>query len=771
MAAITFSDYSSGLDLRKGASVSDANRLRVLDNCYVTTGKTIRKRPGLTLVTTLETGTQGLRAAGGKLNTFYATGTVTHADTRFVANKIAHPTLPAMEVKKIHYADVFNGYIYVSAEYNNGDIKHHYIDDVSSVTSWAASTTLTADSEVRPIVSNSLRYEVTTTGLSGITEPTWPTTVGDTYTEPEANYTAWSTGKKTTGLAYKPSVSTGFVYKLTNDGVAGVTEPIWPTTLGGTLIENGSSEIVWDNDVVLSLGELRRPTTANTYVYEVTTAGTTGATEPTWPVTPGSTVVNGTVTFTCRGHAVWTAATVLALGDIRKPTASNNYWYEVTTAGATGNTQPTWTTTVGSTVTEKDSTATAWAATTVLTAGAIRRPTVANGYLYEVTTGGTTAGTQPSWPTTVGATVVNGTVTFTCRAKAVYTCRAKAEYVCVARPSYMCRSATAIYDENCPNTAAVVKKSSKMYATDGDVVRFCRTSNPRDWTEPSDAGFLGVGIQQSGSANPTALGEYSGNLVVFFNDSAQVWTVDPDPSKMSFIQGMDVGCPYPNGAANMAGDVFFASYDGIRSITTQSTTGNLIDVDVGSPIDSLVKPEFTSSASIKAFYFRGGGQYWAMKESTAYVYSFSRTSKISAWSRYTFPFAISDVTELDGDLYFRAGNSVYKLDESTYTDAGDDFSVTIEFPYLDFKTPGVMKLVQGMDTVMLGSAEMQIKFDARQPDFITPPIQMSGDTRPGEMTAVEVCSVGIAPVITSTNSDNFELHAITMYYQDLGNIS
>ena len=28
----------------------------------------------------------------------------------------------------------------------------------------------------------------------------------------------------------------------------------------------------------------------------------------------------------------------------------------------------------------------------------------------------------------------------------------------------------------------------------------------------------------------------------------------------------------------MAGDVFFASFDGVRSITTQSTTGNLIDV-------------------------------------------------------------------------------------------------------------------------------------------------------------------------------------------------
>lgn len=328
-------------------------------------------------------------------------------------------------------------------------------------------------------------------------------------------------------------------------------------------------------------------------------------------------------------------------------------------------------------------------------------------------------------------------------------------------------SPTHIVDTNCPNSAAVVKKSSKIFATGGDVVRFCKTSAPRDWTTASDAGFLGVGIQQSGATNPTALGEYAGNLVVFFVDSAQVWTVDPDPAKMVFVQGLDVGCPYPKGASNMAGDVFFASYDGIRSITTQSTTGNMIDVDVGSPIDSLVKPEFAPNADIRAFYFRGGGQYWVMKGSTAYVYSFSRTSKISAWSRYTFPFAITDVTELDGDLYFRAGNTVYKLDENAYTDSGVNFTVSIEFPYLDFKTPGVLKMIQGMDTVMVGSADMQIKFDSRQPEFITPGIEMSGDTRPGEMTAVEVVSVGVAPVITATNNQNFELHAITFYYTNL----
>ena len=39
MPVVTYSDFSIGKDLRKGASVSDANRLRELKNGYVTTGK------------------------------------------------------------------------------------------------------------------------------------------------------------------------------------------------------------------------------------------------------------------------------------------------------------------------------------------------------------------------------------------------------------------------------------------------------------------------------------------------------------------------------------------------------------------------------------------------------------------------------------------------------------------------------------------------------------------------------------------------------------
>jgi len=55
-----------------------------------------------------------------------------------------------------------------------------------------------------------------------------------------------------------------------------------------------------------------------------------------------------------------------------------------------------------------------WAAATAKTSGQLVTPTVANNYTYRCTTGGTTGGSQPTWPTTIGATVADGSVVWTC---------------------------------------------------------------------------------------------------------------------------------------------------------------------------------------------------------------------------------------------------------------------------------------------------------------------------------------------------------------------
>lgn len=464
--SITFDAFDFGLDKRKGASTSDANRLRVLTNAYVTEGKTIRKRPGLTKITTLETGTKGLFAGNGKLNTFYGgTTAITHANTLFTPHNVRSPTTPALLVSKVHYADVFNGFMYASVEYTSGEIKHHYLDGAA----------------------------------------------------------------------------------------------------------------------------------------------------------PG---------------------------------------------------------------------------------------------------------------------------------------------------------ATHVTDVNCPHTKQVTKISSKIWAvgTSGDTVRFSKTNAPRDWTTVSDAGFLPVGLQQSGANTATGLGFYSNRLVVFFADSSQIWQVDVDPAKHSFLQAVDVGSILPYSHANMSGDVFFLSPAGVRTITRQDVTTNLIDADVGSPIDrDLIAGNFINIANAKAQYYRGGGQYWLYSGNKAAVFTFSRTAGISAWSIYEYPFAIDDMDELNTELYLRSGNDVYKVDRDIKTDDGTLYNVDIELAYLDFKSPGVLKQVLAMDAVITGTCNISHRFDPIEPTLITSPsVQVIGDTRSRYLYPVELMTTSLSPVINNFNNEEFELHALTYYFENLG---
>lgn len=53
----------------------------------------------------------------------------------------------------------------------------------------------------------------------------------------------------------------------------------------------------WAANTALNVGDVIHPTTPNGYIFEVTTAGTTGATEPTWP-SQTTDVTDGTVQYT-----------------------------------------------------------------------------------------------------------------------------------------------------------------------------------------------------------------------------------------------------------------------------------------------------------------------------------------------------------------------------------------------------------------------------------------------------------------------------------------
>jgi hypothetical protein len=56
----------------------------------------------------------------------------------------------------------------------------------------------------------------------------------------------------------------------------------------------------WDSGTIYAATQRVRPKKANGYEYECTTAGQSDATQPEWPTTIGGTVIDGSAVWTCR---------------------------------------------------------------------------------------------------------------------------------------------------------------------------------------------------------------------------------------------------------------------------------------------------------------------------------------------------------------------------------------------------------------------------------------------------------------------------------------
>lgn len=530
MPVLTLDDFAGGLDVRPQQYLSRPNIVRVLQNAYVTTGKTIKKRSCLQSVATLEAGTVGLKAFQGKLQTFYGDGApIVHANPLFTANKVPHWT-SGVAPTKIHYADQYNAILYVVAEFAGPAYRHYYLDD--------------------------------------------------------------------------------------------------PTA--------------------------------------------------------------------------WVTATAYAVGIFRRPTVKNGYRYEVTAIVGTG----------------------------------------------------TTGGVEPVWPTTVGATVVDNAganqITWTCRT-------------------------FAITDANCPHTKPTIKQSQKMFAagTDGTTVRYCKTGAPRDWTAASDAGFLPVGLYARGSDQVMGLGLYGNrNIAVFFSDNSQLWLVDPDPTLMNLSWNIEgVGSLYAKGSGPVSHDLFFLAQTGFRSMSVQQLTNNVQEADIGSSVDALVRADFATTDDPISIYYPKLGQFVCFNGNRAWVYSFSRASKISAWSKFTFPFSIDDACVLNQELYVRTGNDVYKITEAVTKDGISSIPlVDVTCYFQDGKRPGVLKQWTGLD--FIGTGNPTISYQYYDPDTQTvnetAGYEYPAMTEPGNLYAIEMLTTRIAPHLTHQKDEAFEIGALMLHHENLG---
>lgn len=68
-------------------------------------------------------------------------------------------------------------------------------------------------------------------------------------------------------------------------------------TSGVTTNVNASTALVWSASTPLSVGDYVQPTTANGFIYQVVTAGTTDVAQPIWVTTESNPVFDGTIEY------------------------------------------------------------------------------------------------------------------------------------------------------------------------------------------------------------------------------------------------------------------------------------------------------------------------------------------------------------------------------------------------------------------------------------------------------------------------------------------
>ena len=139
------------------------------------------------------------------------------------------------------------------------------------------------------------------------------------------------------------------------------------------------------------------------------------------------------------------------------------------------------------------------------------------------------------------------------------------------------------------------------------------------------------------------------------------------------------------------------------------------------------------------------------------------TVTISGTTNYNGTFTISGVATNTFNIpkAFVANDAT-----GTYT-AGTPFEFSMQMGFVDAKKPGVLKTWQGADSVSTGSASLSFRYDPRETTFETDPISLTSDTRPDVMTPVEISSVSISPIIKNSVDEDFQLDALSLYYENL----
>lgn len=210
----------SGINRLRTKGGADPSSLYDLVNGYVDIAGNPTSRPGTRSLAILPAGTKGLCAFNGAMVVFSGSAK-TGMPAGYTCEVLVHPTDDTQEIAEIHFAAPFMGFLYVVAEFENGDAFHYWLQAGGT---WTADTMYKVGDTVLPAVRNGFRYQTLLKSNPAAWAPNVPRAVGDVIQPTE--YTGW---KYT-------------VVEVDGDNpTSAATEPVWPQSEGAQISEDVDS--------------------------------------------------------------------------------------------------------------------------------------------------------------------------------------------------------------------------------------------------------------------------------------------------------------------------------------------------------------------------------------------------------------------------------------------------------------------------------------------------------------------------------------------------
>ncbi len=321
--------------------------------------------------------------------------------------------------------------------------------------------------------------------------------------------------------------------------------------------------------------------------------------------------------------------------------------------------------------------------------------------------------------------------------------------------------------------SVVLTVGSKVYSLSGPVMYFSALRDPLHYTtDYTGAGFIDMSSEASGSEKLTAIARYQNFVAVFAEDVIQIWFVDPDPTLYRQVQELgNTGTRAPKSVTQYGDfDIFYLDESGLRSLRARDSSNSAATTDIGVPIDELVIAKIMSLTederrqSVIGLIEPRDGRFWLVMKDEIYVLSDFGNSKVSAWTKYTLGFTVTDAVVFNRKVYLRSGNTVYVYgglgDELTY----DATEAVAKLPLLDARTPTVKKTITGIDAALRGTWDFFLSMSTTRQDAKDRIARLTATTY--NMMAIPAMGEGthFSPELRSVGTGPALLGSITLHF-------